>query len=506
MTGTVKTRSISEVVIAGGGFTGWYVALRLATALHRRIRIRLIEADDQARMPITECLSPGFSDFHRLINRSDSDLLRQSHGTYALASQWTGLLPNEDVCWLPYAEPALTPITLDATPSSLDIWIRLKLEGHAAALEQVSLPMAVAAAKKMAVLETEELSESRLTYGFQVDATLYARALKKLAIHAGVNLIEGVILERELRSEDGHIRSLILDGGRQISGDLYVDCTDTRALLADDFVNMPWQDWSHWLPTNRMLLAPTERMNEITPYSTVRAHRAGTYSKVPLQYRSANAFLYSDAFMDDTDAESTFAMMMGELPLSVIRQNRYKNGARLEPWTGNVIAIGKAAVHIDPIAGRHADLLRQSTELLLRFFPDTAIPMVDCQQYNKEVTALHEQARDYLIATLHLNHRHAEPYWQYLSGMRLPDSLALRYQCFKSRGRALIEPQSLISAQQWQYLWLGLQQLPESADPLIRIFSDKECTDWLQKQTKAIAQLLSQYQSHETAIQKNCRA
>ena len=75
------------------------------------------------------------------------------------------------------------------------------------------------------------LPDHRMNYAYQLDSTLYAKFLRAMAEAHGIKRIEGKIANVELDGESGDIAALVLDSGARIEGELFLDCTDFRAIL-----------------------------------------------------------------------------------------------------------------------------------------------------------------------------------------------------------------------------------------------------------------------------------
>ncbi|PMU85566.1 tryptophan 7-halogenase, partial [Pseudomonas sp. GP01-A4] len=82
--------------------------------------------------------------------------------------------------------------------------------------------------------------------------------LRQFSEARGVTRVEGKIGQVHQHPETGFIEALELADGRRIEGDLFIDCTGFRGLLIEQTLQAGYEDWSHWLPTNRALAVQTK--------------------------------------------------------------------------------------------------------------------------------------------------------------------------------------------------------------------------------------------------------
>ncbi|MFX5271995.1 tryptophan 7-halogenase, partial [Acinetobacter baumannii] len=86
--------------------------------------------------------------------------------------------------------------------------------------------------------------------------------------------------------QSGDVTALRLRSGEVIEGDLFIDCSGLRALLIGKTLGIGYDDWSLWLPCDRALAVPSERVADFTPYTRATAHDAGWQWRIPLQHRT----------------------------------------------------------------------------------------------------------------------------------------------------------------------------------------------------------------------------
>ncbi len=72
------------------------------------------------------------------------------------------------------------------------------------------------------------------------------------------NASKARIAHVELNGESGDIATLVLEDGRRVDGDVFIDCTGFRGLLIDGALHAGFEDWTHWLPNDSAIALQTE--------------------------------------------------------------------------------------------------------------------------------------------------------------------------------------------------------------------------------------------------------
>src|SRR4029077_12484123 len=185
-------------------------------------------------------------------------------------------------------------------------WLKLRRLGDTTSLEDFSLNSVAARLRRIPVAAMSDDSRSAVFgYAFHFDASLYAEYLRSYALARGVERLERRIVRVDLRGEDGFIRALQLDDGKQVEADLFIDCSGFRGLLIEQALKTGYEDWTHWLPCDRAVAAPCESAGALTPFTRSTARIAGWQWRIPLQHRMGNGDVYCSRHISDDEAAAT---------------------------------------------------------------------------------------------------------------------------------------------------------------------------------------------------------
>lgn len=113
-----------------------------------------------------------------------------------------------------------------------------------------------------------------------------------------------------------------------------------------------------------------------------------------------------------------------------------KAGIQRAPWIGNCVAIGEAAIAVDPIDALDLHVTHGCISHLMSLFPATAGEFLEAEAYNRSVRSFGSNLRDFQAAHYLLNRRFDDRFWDLLRDADMPTSLKRKVEMFSARGRA----------------------------------------------------------------------
>ena len=445
-----------RVVIAGGGTAGWVAAAALVRHLGPNLDITLVESDAIGTVGVGESTIPTAWTFHKLLGINEQIFLRETNATFKLGIAFENWLREGDRYFHPFGSIGRALPLCDFQ----HFWLEAKARGFGGALGDYSLETQAALAGKFMTGDPMPLA-----YAYHLDATAYAAFLRGLAEPAGVRRVEGRITQVE-QADTGDIAALVLEDERRIEGDLFIDCTGFRALLIEEALKTGFDDWSHWLPTDRAFAVQSETTEAPVPYTRAIAHGAGWRWRIPLQHRMGNGFVYASGYLsDDVAREQLLAAVPGR-PLFDPRLIRFTTGMRKKAWNRNCIALGLASGFIEPLESTSIHLVMIAVTRLLQNFPTEGGDMAALSaRFNAQSRAESEHIRDFIILHYKLNDR-PEPFWRDHAARAVPDSLAARIALFREGASAYQEGTDLFRVDSWNAVLLGQGVQPRAHHPM----------------------------------------
>nr|NUR37051.1 tryptophan 7-halogenase [Sphingomonas sp.] len=357
---------IASIVIAGGGSAGWMTAAALSAVLPAHLcSITLVESDEIGAVGVGEATIPPIQLFNRLAQVDDIAFIKATGATFKLGIEFANWRTEGDRYFHPFGRYG---DDFGAAPFHQH-WLRARHLGDPAPISEYSLTTKAAYAGKFRWPDAKANSVySTLAFAYHFDALRYGKYLRALAEARGVTRREGKIVDVTLHTETGHIESLRLDDGGELTGDLFIDCTGFRALLIGEALGVGYRDWSRYLPCNRALAVATDTVDLETPYTRAVAHPAGWQWRIPLQHRLGNGIVYSDGFWTEDEATHALLGNLGGRRLSDPRPIRFVTGRREHFWEKNCVAIGLSAGFLEPLESTSIHLIQTSITRLLGFF------------------------------------------------------------------------------------------------------------------------------------------
>ncbi len=494
---------IKKVVIVGGGTAGWMTAAWLGRVLRRHLEeVVLVESEQIGTVGVGEATIPSIRKFNQWLGLDENELLARSRGTFKLGIEFVnwGSIGNR-------YHHSFGPNGRDQHGLPFHaFWLRQHLAGVASDFSDFNLQTLASRKAKFMRPTGANSPLATIAYAFHFDASLYAHYLREIAEQAGVTRIEGKIERASLRPQDGAIAAVHLADGRQVEGDLFIDCSGFRALLIEGALGVGYVDWSHWLPCDRAFAVPSERTEPLLPHTRSTAHGAGWQWRIPLQHRTGNGHVFASAFMDEETARKLLLGHLDGAPLADPRLIRFRTGRREASWVKNCIAIGLSAGFLEPLESTSIFLIQNAIARLHVLFPDSAFDPADIEHFNRESIKEYEDVRDFIILHYKLGSRDDTEFWRYCTSMPVPERLERRMELFRSRGRIFEEKGEQFGLSSWFAVLWGQGLRPRDCDPLTRSADPSQLAAWLADTRAVIADCCNHMPAHEEFIRQNCLA
>ncbi|HEY1604916.1 MAG TPA: tryptophan 7-halogenase [Allosphingosinicella sp.] len=450
-----RPRAIRSILILGGGLTGLSAAAAFAHALPRA-RIVLVELppDPAAladRMPGS---LPAIHHFHAAIGLDEAGLLRTGAATPRLALRFEH--------WSPRGEPWLHVYGDHGLPLGAiafhQVWAAARREGRAGPFHLTNAAGALASTDCFALPNHDPQSLlSTFDHALRLEPEAYAA---RLAAAAGKRLLRargefgGV-----QRREDGGVAAILLKDGRRFEADLFLDCAGPAAPLLSR-LDSGWEDWSAFFPADRLLIGTVPAAP--SPSDLVSATDIGWRWSAPGLAHGFGGLAYASAITTEAEARQALGDSGKAEAAGLIA---IRPGRRPRPWLRNVLALGDAAVAVDPLQWTNLALVHSAIGRALELLPGRDCHPIELAEYHRRAEQEARRVRDFLALHILRSGRARGEFWRGLADRPLPDSLANTLHHFLKRGRLPFYEEELFTRDSWLSVLFGLGLAPEHPDP-----------------------------------------
>ena len=485
------------ITIVGGGTAGWMAAATLAHILKGKFGpLRLVESAEIGTVGVGEATIPSLAEFHRLLGIDETDFLRRTGATFKLGIEFSDWSRPGATYFHPFGGYGLG--TDHAVFQSF--WLRARAGGAGSRLESWSLNSLAAEQNRFSPAVS---SIGPLSYAYHFDASLYARYLRDYAEARGVERIEGRIASVTMAAPD-RISGLRLADGREVGGELFLDCSGFHGLLLDGALAEPFEDWTHWLPCDRAVAVGCEPAGDFTPFTRSTALEAGWRWRIPLQHRIGNGYVYSSRHLSDDAAAARLLDGLDGPAIGAPRLLRFKAGMRRRSWVGNCIALGLAAGFLEPLESTSIHLIQTGIARLLSLFPDRDFDPAVAREYNRLTALEYEQIRDFIVLHYAASQRDDTPFWREVRSTPLPPDLSHRRALFAETGRTNVQDGETFQPASWLSIYAGNGIWPARHEPLADIYPQDQLERHFAKVRSMLANVVPTLPAHVAYLAKRC--
>jgi tryptophan halogenase len=447
------TKRPDRVVVVGRDAALWLSAAVLDHALAPAgVSVIAVELPTSLDDSLAYASLPPLEALHARLGLDEAALLRTTQGSFSLGCNIVGAADGAPPFFLAHGAYG-APID---GAGFFAYWLKARRFGLAAALEDFSLTAMAARQGRMLVPDAATEAFGRTDYGYHLPAIRYVAALKARALRQGVTLHQTRDVDVERDPASGAIRTVLIDAGGRVDGDLFIDASGAQGLLIARALGAATDDWRGFFPFDRRLRARGRRFPSVPAYTELRigpecwtalhASQAATHI--------VHAFACADC-EDDAALVQATAAAGGALANPVITT---VSAGRRDAWTSNCVAIGAAACAFDPLFDVELHAIQLGLVHLLALFPAGVAFAVERDEYNRVMRSLFERVRDFQAA---LYQRGSAP------APNVPDTLAHRITTFQARGDIAPMEHDSFAPDQWQALLTGLGLIPDGWPPAI---------------------------------------
>jgi tryptophan halogenase len=521
--------SIRKIVVVGGGTAGWMAAAALSKVFGtQKYSLTLIESDEIGTVGVGEATIPTIQEFNQLLELDENEFMKETNASFKLGIRFVDWKRQGSDYFHPFGVYGV-----DMNVNFTHYWIRYHLAGGNADFGLFNPQTLAARMNRFGRMSEINPKAPNVNYAFHFDASLYAKFLRRYAEARGVVRQEGKITGVSQHPESGDITSVTLESGQTIAGDLFIDCSGFRGLLIEQTLKTGYEDWSQWLPCNRAVAVPCDKLRSeaaqaprnrsggpvfqkelaplpagkpagITPYTTSTAREAGWQWRIPLQHRTGNGYVFCESYLAEDKAMDLILQRLDGKPQADPRVIRFTTGHRKKQWNRNVIAMGLASGFLEPLESTSIYLVQEAIMKLIRFFPRDRITGSLRNSFNTEMLFAYDDVKDFLIAHYKVTEREDTPFWAYCKHMDIPDSLKARLESFAQHNLSLVKPNELFKEASWFAVLAGQGLMPKSYHPVADLMPEDEFRWRMDRVREGTAGLANSMPGHEAYITKAC--
>lgn len=422
-----------RIVILGGGTAGWMAANLFAARWPDRAEVTVVESEEIGIVGVGEGSTPQLKHFFDRLGIAEADWMPRCNATYKVGIGFRGW--SERPGFEHYFHPFASQLDVHTAPAFFfnararrqrhDVW------SHP---DRFFVPARLAA-ERLGPHPAESFP-FEIGYGYHFDAQLIGACLRGHAADRGVTRLERRVVKVGI-GEGGDVTHLVAQGGERIEGDLFIDSSGFRSVIAQQALGVPFLPFEKNLFNDSAVVMPTPVDRDGTDSSTTSiALRHGWAWRIPLRNRIGNGYVYSSRYCSPAEAEAELRDHLGigeDDPPA--RHLKMKVGRVENSWSANCLAVGLSQGFIEPLEATALHIVQATVEGFIQAFEEGGFTPANRDAFNRTINARYEGIRDYIVCHYRVNRRSDTDYWRdNATHQNLSDSLKSIITCWFTGG------------------------------------------------------------------------
>lgn len=409
---------VNNIVIVGGGSAGFMTATTFVRLFPKK-KITLIESPNIKTVGVGESTIVQFRQWLSLVGIKDKDFMKKCDASYKFTIRFTNFhKKNSGRVEYPFSQPE----SIDE--NDLNLWYFKKILYPKTPLTDYAdcyypiMPLV----NNNKVYKGKELGNFRFyeQTAFHFDATKFGIWLKNDICKGKINYIRSEV--KEIKTNDDGVKSLELDNGQSITGDLFIDCTGFKSLLLGQTLKEEFIPYSDMLPNNKAWATHVDyidKKKQIEGVTNATGLKNGWVWNIPLWSRIGTGYVYSDKYTTDKSALQEFKDHLTKEghDISNCKFNKIKMrvGIHKRLFVKNVVAIGLSAGFIEPLESNGLYTVHEFLSYLTRLFERENITNWDKNTFNHACKNTFNGFAQFVYMHYALSERDDSEYWKYVT-------------------------------------------------------------------------------------------
>lgn len=462
---------VQRIAVVGDDIAGPVVATALAASLQGSdTKITLVRQKDEIPASDVQVFRGGGGGFHDVLGIDETEVQDRAGGVFGLGTRYRGFRQDDRDLLVPLGGHGMTLRLVDFH----HYFLKLRAAGgDGADYNDYSLPAAAAAAGHFTPRDAADNPVLRtVAYDICVDRDRYSKYMLERAVELGISIVEGAVGTAELDG-DACLDTIVLADGNRIAADFFVDCSDSRSLIDAVEPKQEFLDWSGWLPCDRIATLRTESATRPRLFTSIEAHDDGWIQRMTLQESAVTSFAFSSRLAGDAKVRRALAASAGAADAGGVRIHQQRSGCFARHWIRNCVAIGPAAVTVEPMEVSALQIVQSSVLRLLGMLPRQRISTMLAREYDRVSHDELDNVRDYQALRYVLANRSKGAFWENLAQAELPETLRTRIDLFSGFGRFTRGDHLMLNQANWVSSFLNFGFWPSSYDPMADMIDEQ---------------------------------